>query len=110
MEIETRGFCQLVTGNTRTWKNQNPSLLDQIWSNCDERTISVFNNVCGSSDHNLVGIKIAMREIKIGGQTIKKRCWKNADMTRFREKFQQIDWTELYSQTNVDLANSILEN
>ena len=42
--IANKGYCQLVAGPTRFMENQTPSLLDHIWTNCDERTIDHFNS------------------------------------------------------------------
>ena len=72
-QIETAGFLQLITSHTRTWRLQADSLLDQVWSNCPERTVKIFNVSCGSSDHNVIGLEIALKKIKTGGNNVVKR-------------------------------------
>ena len=41
---------------------------------------------------------------------MRRRVWKIFDKKRCLESFSDIDWTELYLQTDVNLANSILED
>ena len=79
--IETVGFQQLIVGHTRSWRQQADSLLDYMWSNCPERTVKTFNIMRGSSDHNLIGLKLALKELKTGGNNVVKRTW-----TGFNEK------------------------
>ena len=74
--IETAGFVQLICGHTRSWRNQADSLLDQVWSNCQTRTVRHFNVTRGDSDHNVVGVEVATRDLKIGGHNITSRSWK----------------------------------
>ena len=76
-EIEMSGFVQLIGSYTRRWRHQADSLLDQIWSNCNHRVIRHFNYSRGDSDHNVVGVEVATRDLKIGGHNITKRAWKN---------------------------------
>ena len=108
-EIEVLGFIQLITGHTRRWRAQSDSLLDHIWSNCHQRTVKHFNRERGDSDHNVVGLEIATRDIKVGGNNIRKRSWRNFDPVRCARKFREEDWTSILREENVDLANSKLE-
>ena len=108
--VENEGYCQLVVDATRFQENSTPSLLDHIWTNCDERTLGHFNSSRSSSDHNVVGLTISVCDIKLGGHTVRKRCWKNFVLDRCVDKFKSIDWTDLYQQTNINLANTILED
>ena len=40
--IETSGFVQLITSQTRSLRGQEDSLLDHVWTNCDRRTVKVI--------------------------------------------------------------------
>ena len=75
--FETCGFQQLVMGHTRTWRRQADSLLDQVWSNCPQRTVKVTIESRGASDHNMVRIYVSVKDIKNSGNNIVKRMWKN---------------------------------
>ena len=75
-QVETRGFQQIINSHTRTWRQQADSLLDHIWTNCPIRTIKTWNEVRGSLDHNVIGIEIATKENKGGGNNVVKRLWK----------------------------------
>ena len=65
----------------RQWRQQADSLLDHMWSNCPERMVRTINDSRGSSDHNVIGLEVALKDIKSGGNNVVKRTWKN-----FREK------------------------
>ena len=75
--IETSGFLQIVTNFTRSWRNQADSCLDQVWTNCPDRTVKVYNIERGASYHNVVGINVAVQDIKTGGNNTIKRLWKS---------------------------------
>ena len=107
--IETEGFVQLISRITRSWEGHADSILDHIWVNCANCVLNHFNVPRGASDHNVIGVKVSTREIKVGGQNILKRRWKSFDAKRFLMKLGQIDWGLLYEQTNPNIANSILE-
>ena len=76
-KLETSGFQQHVTNATRFWRQQEDSCLDQIWSNCPERIIKITNETRGSSDHNIVGVELALREIKTTASNTVRRTWTN---------------------------------
>ena len=73
-KIETIGFTQLVTEHTRSWRDQTDSLLDHIWVNCPSKVVNVVNKINGASDHILVEITVATKDLVIGGYNIRKRC------------------------------------
>ena len=107
--IETSGFTQLISGHTRTWRNQADSCLDQIWSNCTQKTIRTFNETRGSSDHNVVGIDISTRDIKVGGINVVKRLWKQFDKKRFLDILKNSNLNSILDETNRQLlVNSAL--
>ena len=71
----------LIRGLTRSWRRQKDSLLDHVWSNCDQLTVRTWNEDRGASDHNVVGVELAAKVIQNGGQNSLRRCWK-----KFEEK------------------------
>ena len=54
--IETGGFEQLITGFTRQAPHQDDSLIDQVWTNCAQKSLRHFNEVREPSDHNVIGV------------------------------------------------------
>ena len=109
-EIETEGFEKIIRGHRRTWKDQADSLLDQVWSNCQERTIKTMNETRGSSDHNVVGVVVSLRDIKASGFNIVKRTWKNFNRERCIESLKNQDWESILQELDVNVANSRLED
>ena len=94
---ETEGAVQLITGHTRFWPHQNPSLIDQIWVNCPTRIISVKNVQYAATDHNIIEVNIKLKG-KIGApKVIKKRCLKNWNTDIYKSMVENIDWTSLYN-------------
>ena len=108
-EIEPLGYIQLVGNITRAWKNQKDSIIDHIWTNCSDRVLKQTNDLRTLSDHNVIGMDISLKEIKLGGQNVVRRRWKDYDEKRCLEKFSEINWSQLYDETNPDVANSLLE-
>ena len=107
--IETEGFVQLVSKITRTWKNQTDSTLDHIWTNCNRKTIKYFNEVRGVSDHNVIGIHVALKDLKSCGQNIRRRKWNKFDKAKCLDKLKNVNWEELYRISSPDVANTLLE-
>ena len=93
--IETSGFQQIVVNFTRQWREQADSLLDHIWTNCPERTIKIWNEIRGYSDHNVIGIQISLKDIKIRGNNILKRCWKGFDDKACLQAFKNQNWSDI---------------
>ena len=108
--IETQGFSQLINGVTRGWRHQNDSCLDHIWTNCGNRTLWHFSELRGSSEHNIIGIDIATRDIKIGGNNTVKQVWRDFNKKRFLNKLMNIDWSLILNRTNVNIVNTLFEN
>ena len=107
--IESGGFQQLIVGYTRSWRNQVDSLLDQVWSNCTQRTVNTLNKSRASSDHNVLGLTVALKDIKGVGQNTVKRVWKDFNLVRCLDKFRRMNWNEVLELQDVNLANSLLE-
>ena len=108
--IEPMGFIQLITGITRSWSQQMDSTLDHIWTNCNGRTLNFFNETRGISDHNVIGINFSLKDIKVSGQNVTRRKWKNFSEELFLEKLSAVNWDTLYNSVDPNLANTILED
>ena len=107
--IETMGFNQLIRGPTRFWPNQTSSLIDQCWANCPEKVLTATNIRNGTSDHNLIEAVIKIKG-KIGTpKEILKRKMKNWDNDIFRQRIESIDWTNMYTTSNLSAAYGIFE-
>ena len=107
--LETAGYVQLVKGITRSWPGQVDSAIDHIWTNSNQRVISVANVVSAAGDHNLISTII---RIKVGDSRRleeRKRVHKNFDPVTYRQKLEMEDWSEIYKLDNCDLANDFIE-
>ena len=107
--IELSGFQQLISTVTRQMRNQEDSIIDQIWTNCGHLTVRHFNISRASSDHNVIGVELAPLGIKVNSQNTVRRVWKNFDEKRCLERFREIDWSNIMGSQNVNVANAILE-
>ena len=107
--IEVSGFIQLITSITRAWSNQSDSIIDHVWTNSADRVIKHGNEVRAASDHHVISVDIAMKDLKTGGHNIMKRMWKKFNREEFLQDLKNVDWEPVMKQTNVDLANSQLE-
>ena len=85
-KIETEGFSQIITGVTRSWRTQEDSLLDHVWTTCPLRIVSHGNISTGASDHNIINVTVAMKDQKSGGTNRRKRSWKEFNSQRCKKK------------------------
>ena len=108
--VEIAGFTQLIQNYTRSWRNQADSLLDHVWSNCDNKIVRHFNEKRGDSDHNVVGVDVSCSEIKSGGFNVKKRRWKNFKKETFQKLVKDTNWNDILEEVNTDIANSMFED
>ena len=108
-KIEIGGFHQIITGITRSLRTHEDSLLDHVWVNCPLRIISHGNSPNGSSDHNVIDVSISMHDLKIGGVNRRGRTWKEFNGQRCQRSLEAINWEDVYSESNPDLANDKLE-
>ena len=100
-EIETIGFVQLLNSHTRTGVNQADSLIDHVWTNKSDRILRYFNEIRGDSDHNLIGVEISKKDIKLGGFTVRKRSWNKFNKERFIKTVRDMDWTDVLEDFNI---------
>ena len=105
-EFESAGFVQIIKGIIRTWKGQTDSLVDQCWLNQSSKVISHQNDVCASSDHNLITVIMRIKNKKLGVQVLQKRVWKNFCPATYRA---EIDWTDFYREKDQNVMNTIFE-
>ena len=103
-ELEVEGFTQLMTGYTRNQRNQEDSLLDHVWTNRRDRILGHANIVRGSSDHHVISVDISCRNIRVGGQTTRRRVWKQFDKVRCLNKFRETDWSDILTDLNIETA------
>ena len=75
-----------------------------------ERCLKILNETNGASDHNVVSVEIAAREVRVSGNTCVKRTWKNFRQAECLNEFRRRDWSDISRENNVDTANSLLEN
>ena len=108
-EIETLDFCQLVRGPTRFWPGKAPSLVDQIWTNQPTRIVSVENIQWGASDHNIIRTTVRTKKPAIIVHNRMKCCRKNFNVDNYRQLLRNTDWSNLYQENNIDVANSIVQ-
>ena len=76
-EIEVEGFCQLIKTITRSWPNQEDSIVDHVWTNSVDRVISHMNSVRAGSDHNTISVRVRMKDRNFEVQEVEKRLRKN---------------------------------
>ena len=107
--METAGFSQMVIGDTRFWQGTTPSLVDQCWSNCQERILRSENIPRASSDHNLQEISVRISGNPFSQKEVLMRDRSSLDTKDLEAKAADIDWTEMLNSENLDLANDFFE-
>ena len=103
-QIYPHGVQQCVRGPTHSWPGQPDSCLDLIYTNNPEKIGHTQELVRGSSDHKLIIANKKSKNIRDGTRYVKKRSYKNFDELEFREAVKKIQWFELYSCQDADLA------
>ena len=109
LEMETRGFYQLIRGITRSLKGQQDSALDHLWTNIPEIIIATMNISRASSDHNMIGASVRLKGGEVTSQEFYKRDRKNFDLTSYRKKLTSSRWEEFYSLQEINEASNWLE-
>ena len=107
--IETIGFCQVISGFTRSWPQQQDSAVDLCWTNDIERVINHSNSIRSGSDHNVITVWVRMKDRILDIREKEKRMWKNMDPVMLKDMVKNADWTELLLSDNIDVMNGILE-
>ena len=106
-EIETLGFHQIISGVTRTWRNQPDSLLDHCWTNAPGRLVYSKNVENAFLDHNIIIVAFHTKGKITDKHEITLRDRKNYDGTNYKEEISKIDWSPLLSSSNIDEINDI---
>ena len=108
-KVESKGYAQMVSGATRFWPGTVPSLMDQSWSNRQENIIHCKNIHRPVADHNAVETIIRMKgNIRTKGEQLKRK-WKYFDPVSFQKRVEGMNWNEIYTIKDVNLAYSFLE-
>ena len=105
-------FSQLVTEPTRLMHNSvagttDVSCLDHVYCNakykCSNPNVVPF----GASDHDLVTYTRYSKEPPVPARTIRKRSYKEFIPSNFIADLSEVDWADVYTCTDVDLAVDI---
>ena len=99
------GFYQLIHNVTRTWKDQQDSIIDQIWTNAPNLIIGTRNVVRGASDHNVITATVRLKGGEGSVHELIRRDRRNFSQEKYKKKLSEIKWEELYSIENLDRAN-----
>ena len=62
-----------------------------------------------SSDHNVIGLELSWKDIKMGGNNVLKRSWKDFYDKECLNEFRRTDWSDILQEFDVNVANSLLE-
>ena len=83
------------------------SCIDHIYTNtkyrCSAATVTPF----GNSDHDLISYYRYSKEPSAPSRTIRKRSYKNFDINKYKEDLACIDWRDVLSCDDLDLATEI---
>ena len=107
--LEAGGFFQLIKEVTRSWPGQSDSLIDHFWTNNPQKIIQVSNMVRAVGDHNVISATIRLKGSDTRRLDTRRRSYKTFDPVIYRQKLNMIDWSQIYSISDVNLANDFLE-
>ena len=85
-QIESIGFGQIITEETRFWVNQADSLIDHIWVNCADRILNHWNMSRAASDHNVILCNLSLENVRENGHNTFKRQWKKFNLEDYRKQ------------------------
>ena len=107
------GFDQLVNEVTRIQYNSilnktQTSCIDHLYCNARHRISPVKVITFGSSDHDAISYVRYSREPKAPSRTIRKRSYKNFIEKEFLSDIASLDFTDVYTSLDVDLAANLL--
>ena len=89
----------------RNFTNRGPngnSIIDYIWLNCPRREVEckVVENL--NSDHNMIMARIRGNNLRIKEGGNRGRLWKNYIKDKLIKCLENIDWSELYRNENIN--------
>ena len=99
---KARGLSQLVEVPTRITETSS-TLIDLILSNSDHAMDCQVHDI-GLSDHCFISIKRGELKVERQPKFIESRSFKNFSPETFLERLGNHDWTNVMSETNVDVA------
>ena len=109
-EIYLHGVQQCVQGPTHSGSGQTDSCIDLIYTNTPEKIGHTQAQVRGSSDHRLIFVIKKSKNIRENIRYVKKRSYKNFDGLQFRAAVENIQWDEVYSCQDTDIAVDIFSS
>ena len=102
------GFSQLVKVATHSWPGRIDNCLDHLYSNRPDKLSNVGVHVNGGSDHRLVSVIRYTKSLKKSVRYVRKRCFKNFDEEAFRREISAMNWFDVYSANDVNVAVELL--
>ena len=107
-DFEEHGWQQLVRSPTR-YQGDKSSLLDHIYCNIPNRVAYVINKSASTSDHNLVGVVIKVKNHFERDRQILVRNYNKIDWDRMREQATFGGLYEIFQYTHPDDILAFLE-
>ena len=83
------------------------SCIDHVYTNVKHRCSKVMVTSFGDSDHELIGYTRYTKEPPSPARTIRKRSYKNFNPEKYLEDMSQVDWSEVLSCPDLNLATEI---
>ena len=108
----TSNFTQLVTEPTRYMYNSvtettEVSCIDHIYCNSKYKCSTPTITVSGASDHDIISYTRYTKAPPSPARTIRRRSYKEFIDLDFLTDMSVIDWSEVYTATDVDTATDI---
>ena len=107
--IETLNYYQMIQGPTRFWPGKVPSAIDHCWTSQPQKIICSLNQTRSVGDHNLIGVKVRVKGQLNSCHKIVKRDRSRFDVTLYREKINNIDWSQMYGMDELNTAYNFFE-
>ena len=86
------------------------SCIDHIYTNCKYKCSSPIITSFGNSDHDIIGFVRLSKVPPEPAKTIKKRSYKNFDKNLFLSDIAKIDWLDVLTCPDLDIAVSCFTN
>ena len=109
--LESGGWEQMISEETRFCSNARPSCLDQLWINGAMAGSSkfIYNKSVCSSDHNLIGVAIRTRKKVTAPKKVQSRRWKAVDWGWARQLCTYCGLQDIFQLTQVEDILDFLE-
>ena len=106
--VQERNFSQLILGCTRFKLGDNPSLLDQIYTNDFTNVERIFNKGICPSDHNLIGLRYTLSGKSFKPQVIRFRNFEDVDYEEFSRRLLCLGLNDIKFVTDPDVCVTML--